>query len=121
MEVLAVMRLEPVNTVFGPFQRDPVEAIARALRGAISNMITGPGYCMIHGEPEDGPAYLMCFECGHAFPTPEALLADHVAMVERLNAQPIADPRIPDAPPALMEAATDPETIWSCPHCAHDL
>jgi phosphoglycerate dehydrogenase-like enzyme len=50
----------------------------------------------------------------------EALVADHAALVERLNAHPIADP-FSDEPPAPLEAKTAPDKVWACPHCTHDL
>lgn len=62
-----VRGLVPVATVFGPFHRDPVEAVTRELRAAIEG---AADYCAIHEVREPGPAYLVCFECGHAFPTP---------------------------------------------------
>ncbi|RVX41138.1 hypothetical protein EDD27_3607 [Nonomuraea polychroma] len=62
----------------------------------------------------------MRFECGHAFPTPEALLADHAALIERLNANPLPDPFGPDHA-APLAPKTDPEAITACPHCSHDL
>lgn len=107
--------LEPVNTVFGPFLRDPVKAIARELREAIEGMAA---HCAIHGVPEPGPAYLVCFECGHAFPTPEALLADHNALVARLNA---ADVEPPGGPVEPIPEEIDSEHVTVCPHCSHDL
>jgi len=76
-------------------------------------------YCAIHEVREPGPAYLVCFECGHAFPTPEALLADHAAMVERLNAE-LPPPPWDPAWYAPAVAETDPAQVHACPHCAHD-
>ncbi|MFI9848668.1 hypothetical protein ACIHFD_67535 [Nonomuraea sp. NPDC051941] len=66
-------------------------------------------------------AYFVCFGCGHAFPAPEALVADHAATVERLNADLIGAPPAFDIEPSALVAETDPERIYVCPHCGHDL
>ncbi|MEW1838532.1 hypothetical protein AB0392_11310 [Nonomuraea angiospora] len=66
-------------------------------------------------------AYFVCFGCGHALPTPEALVADHAATVERLNADLIGAPLAFDIEPSALVAETDPERIYVCPHCGHDL
>ncbi|MEV0616169.1 hypothetical protein AB0I81_22840 [Nonomuraea sp. NPDC050404] len=102
------MVTDPNARVFTPWPHEPTDACTLV-------------HCHTHNvdEPEYD-AYRVCGECSHVFPTAAALLADQAALVKRLNANPIADPRSPDAPPVLMEAATDPDTIWSCPHCAHD-
>lgn len=75
-------------------------------------------WCAIHRQAELGPAYVICFECGHAFRTPEALVADHNALVARLNA---ADVDPPGGPYELIAAVSDPEEVTFCPHCSHDL
>lgn len=110
-----MMHLVPVATVFGPFLRDPGEGLARELRAAIE---TG-SWCEVHGRIEPGPHYRVCFECGHGWPTPEALLADHAAMVERLNAS-LPEPPWDPAWYAPAVAETDPERVYACPHCSHD-
>ncbi|MFI7131544.1 hypothetical protein ACIBQ1_38110 [Nonomuraea sp. NPDC050153] len=80
-------------------------------------LLAGPAYCAIHGASEPGPACLLCPECWHAFPTPEALAADHAATVERLNAKLLAAPPVFDGvEPTLFVAETDPEKITACPH-----
>lgn len=80
-------------------------------------------HCMSHGVDEsEAGAYRICLECGHAFPSAAALLADHAALVERLNTTPTPPPLAP--PSGLfggpLVAETDPERIRFCPHCAHD-
>ena len=108
--------LEPVNTVFGPFLRDPDEGLSRAMREAFA---TGT-WCEVHGRIEPGPHYLACLECGHGFPTPEALVADAAAMAARLNADPLPPPWNPEWDGPTV-ANTDPQVITYCPHCSHDL
>lgn len=108
--------LVPVATVFGPFLRDPVEMVTRELRAVMETMTD---YCAVHEVREHGPAYRVCFECGHLFPTAEALLADHAAVVERLNAE-LPPPPWDPAWHAPAVAETDPERVYACPHCAHD-
>lgn len=108
--------LEPVSTVFGPFLRDPVDAVSSRFREAVE---TG-SWCEGHGRIEFGPHYLICLECGHGFSTPEALLADHAALVEDLNRCAKTDPFAINSP-GMLEPKTDPKEITTCPHCAHDL
>lgn len=80
-------------------------------------------HCLSHGvdEPEAG-AYRICLECGHVFPGAAALLADHAALVERLNTTPTPPPLAP--PSGLfggpMATETDPERVRFCAHCGHD-
>ncbi|MEV1245117.1 hypothetical protein [Nonomuraea sp. NPDC049750] len=105
----SVHGLEPVNTVFGPFLRYPGEGLAREAREAIESGT----WCDAHGRIEPGPHYLACLECGHGFPTPEALVADHAVRIAWLNAE--------LRPDGQIVAETDPEKITVCPHCAHDL
>lgn len=77
-------------------------------------------HCHAHGVDEPGPHFRVCGECGHGWPTAEALLADHAALVEQLNADLPPPPWDPEwYAPAVAE--TDPEEIRACPHCAHDL
>lgn len=77
-------------------------------------------HCLTHDVDEEctPESYTWCAECWHIFPTVADLLADHAALVERLNAHPINPPPGFSAPPLV--AKTDPDQIWSCPHCAHD-
>lgn len=76
-------------------------------------------HCLSHGVDEsEAGAYRICPECWHVFPSAAALLADHAALVERLNAA-------PPAPPSglfggQMAAETDPERVRYCAHCGHD-
>lgn len=68
-------------------------------------------HCAIH-DVDEASGERACFECGHSWPTRADLVKDHNDMVKEMNAQ---FPHIP-----LPEEA-DPERIWSCPFCAHDL
>ncbi|RBQ21579.1 hypothetical protein DP939_02385 [Spongiactinospora rosea] len=68
---------------------------------------------------EPGPHYLICLECGHGFPTADALLADRAALVERLNAS-LPPPPWDPAFEGPIEPDGDPEKITYCPHCTHD-
>ncbi len=65
-------------------------------------------HCSFHhvDEPAEG-AYLICFECGHAYLTAEDLRAAFMAEV----APDLSSP-LPEPPPA--------EGVWFCPLCAHD-
>lgn len=75
-------------------------------------------HCDAHAvdEPLGSDPFRVCGECFHVFPTVDALLADHAALVERLNGEQL--PFTPYAPPLV--AKTDPAQITCCPHCAHD-
>ncbi len=76
----------------------------------------GDDHCASHGvdEPDVG-AYLCCLECGHAFPTAQALVeaynADSKRMSEFEHGQGFDVPYVP---------ATDAEAITFCPFCYHD-
>jgi hypothetical protein len=63
-------------------------------------------HCFAHDvdEPVDDP-YRVCFECHHAFPSAEVLLAEHNTVLAA-------------ASPGSVE--TDVTQVFTCPHCVHD-
>lgn len=78
--------------------------------------------CYIHGEePIPENCYLVCGECGHAYPTAEDLMAADRAEVERINAALLgcqaALDIVPWEPLVPHEHAED---ITYCPLCSHD-
>lgn len=80
-------------------------------------------HCHPHAvdEPWDCDTFRVCAECGHVFPTGDALVADRTAVVARLNAEALPfTPYMPDEFYAPMVAETDPEQITACAHCDHD-
>jgi len=69
-------------------------------------------HCYVHGVDEPGPFVLVCGECRHGWPTGGDLVADfNSEVVDVLNAKFGQDKPHTD----------DPDDIWFCPLCGHDL
>ncbi|MFI7448102.1 hypothetical protein ACIBQX_11440 [Nonomuraea sp. NPDC049714] len=89
----------------------------------IARFADHPAYATLQGPwvPEDyanavkseSAPYRTCRECSRVYPTAADLMAEHVALVARINAE-----TSPDNPP--MVAQTDLQKIYVCPACAHD-
>lgn len=63
-------------------------------------------HCYSHGIDEpDEPCFLYCYECGHVFPTEQALIDDDNAVWVGMGE------------PAPNRS---PDEISCCPHCVHD-
>lgn len=71
----------------------------------------GKTHCYSHGEDEEqSPAYRICGECYHVFPTAADLVHDHNAEVQVMMAK---------WGGSLLVVA-DAGEIFSCPWCSHD-
>lgn len=88
-----------------------------------SHTPTGEGIqvsCYVHGvvEPAEG-AWLVCFECGHVYPTAGALRREYrreywrVACDDRFG-------RIPLPRRVWRVLTVRASTVYFCQHCVHD-
>lgn len=76
-------------------------------------------HCYYHHEDEpvhDGDYYHICYECKHAFRTPEELLAAE----NQLRLAIASDPYDWHGGPVPYMPETDPGKVFSCPLCNHD-
>lgn len=65
------------------------------------------------------PAFLVCFECGHVFPSAEVLLAEHNAQGQRMvEAEENASDGMDFGFPFVPKTSADQVTF--CPRCSHD-
>lgn len=71
----------------------------------IENLPANTSHCFIHhvNEPAPPESFIVCFECGHVYRTPQHLL-------EVFNRE-----KPEECPPE-----TDADKIFFCPECIHD-
>lgn len=82
---------------------------------------TGQMPCYVHNvvEPVDG-AYLVCFECGHVYPTAGALRRDYRREYWRVSGIAGAYPPIPLWRRLRSAVTVRVSRVTFCPHCVHD-